>query len=458
MTGGRPAAIATFWNDLRRVLAERDFRRLFATRLISQAGDGVFTAGLGTYVFFNAKTFPNPGAGAAALAVLYLPYSLIGPFAGVFIDRWSRRQILLWSALLRAALLVLTAALIGSGQLGIPLYVSVLAALGVNRFFLASLSAALPHVVAEDTLVMANAVAPTTGTLATFAGGFAGLALHFLTGGGRGGSAVTLLAAAACYLLSGTVAATMRRDLLGPPPPPPGARRARIVTELAIVVKGLVSGAREAWRRRPVSAALGATAGQRVIYGILSLTTILLYRNYFYAHASANASLAGFTIVLVASAFGYGAAAVVTPMVTRLVSKPAWIAILLTAGGLVTGLAGPAFSQAAFVVIGLSLGLVAQGVAICTTTIIQQRMDDGYRGRVFALYDMLFNVPFVLGAVIAALVVPASGKSLRLILAAAAGYLATALLYGLASRHDLGGEPPSPSSASPSRAAQASSS
>jgi len=43
--------------DLRAVLAGRDFRRLFSTRLISQAGDGVFTAGLGTYVFFNAETF-----------------------------------------------------------------------------------------------------------------------------------------------------------------------------------------------------------------------------------------------------------------------------------------------------------------------------------------------------------------------------------------------------------------
>ncbi|HEX7266908.1 MAG TPA: MFS transporter, partial [Streptosporangiaceae bacterium] len=98
----------SFLGDLRAVLAERNFRRLFATRLISQAGDGMFTAGLGAYVFFNATSFPNPGAAAAAFTVLYLPYSLIGPFAGVFIDRWSRRQILVWSALLRASFVVLT--------------------------------------------------------------------------------------------------------------------------------------------------------------------------------------------------------------------------------------------------------------------------------------------------------------------------------------------------------------
>src|SRR5216684_4786169 len=155
---------SSFLADLRIVLAERDFRRLFATRLISQAGDGVFTAGLGSYVFFNATTYPNPASAAGAFAVLYLPYSLIGPFAGVFIDRWSRRQILVWSALIRSVFVVLTASLVASGSLGLPLYVSVLAVLGVNRFFLSSLSAALPHVVAEDKLVMANAVSPTMGT------------------------------------------------------------------------------------------------------------------------------------------------------------------------------------------------------------------------------------------------------------------------------------------------------
>jgi MFS family permease len=112
--------------DLRSVLAERDFRRLFSVRLISQAGDGVVTAGVGTYVFFNASTFPSPSAAAMAFTVLYLPYSVIGPFAGVFIDRWSRRQILVVSALLRSAFVVLTAALMASGNRSVPLYAAYL--------------------------------------------------------------------------------------------------------------------------------------------------------------------------------------------------------------------------------------------------------------------------------------------------------------------------------------------
>jgi MFS family permease len=453
-TGSVPASpqAASFLTDLRSVLAERNFRRLFATRLVSQAGDGMFTAGLGAYVFFNAATFPDPGAAAAAFAVLYLPYSLIGPFAGVFIDRWSRRQILVWSAWLRAAFVVVTAALVAGGSLGAPLYISVLAVLGVNRFFLASLSAALPHVVDQDKLVMANAVGPTTGTIASFLGGFTGIGIHFATGGGRGGSAVTLLVGGCGYLIAGAIGATMHRNLLGPPPLAEGEQRRGMLTELAVVGKGLASGARHVWQRRPVAAALGATASHRLMYGILLLTSILLYRNYFYRVSGANSSLAHFTLVVIAAAVGYAAAAVVTPIITRRLSKAAWITIMLGLGGVVIGLLGPTFAQSSFLVISLVLGLVAQGVAICSTTIIQQRMDDSFRGRVFALYDMLFNVPFVIGAVVAARIIPDDGKSYLLIAVAAAGYLLAAAGYAIASRQELfaGPGPSSPPAAGPS--------
>jgi MFS family permease len=454
---------SSFLGDLRRVLAERNFRRLFATRLVSQFGDGLFNAGVGTYVFFSRATFPNPSAAAAAFAVLYLPYSLIGPFAGVFIDRWSRRQILVWSVMLRAALVVVTASLMAAGRLGAPLYVSVLLVLGVNRFFLSSLSAALPHVVSQDTLVMANSVGPTSGTIATFIGALAGLGAHLVNGDGTGQAAVTLLAAAVFYLLAGAVGATMSRDLLGPPPPAGGQHRAGLLAELGVVARGLVSGARHVWQRRPATAALGATGSQRAMYGILFLAAILLYRNYFYRESAANTSLAHFILVVVAAAIGFGTAAVVTPMATRRMSQSAWIALMLAVGGVVTGIFGPIFKQASFLVVALVLGVVSQGVAICATTILQQEIGDSYRGRVFALYDMLFNVPYVLGALVAAQFIPDTGKSYAMIAVVAGGYLAASVGYTLACRRqvfagpdqDLGssGEPPSPRDASPSASA-----
>lgn len=447
---GRPS----FVGDLRTVLGSSGFRRLFATRLISQAGDGVFTAGLGTYVFFNATSFPDPAAAAISFAVLYLPYSLVGPFAGVFIDRWSRRQILVWSALTRALFVALAALFITAGRLGPPVWLAALVVLGVNRFFLSALSAALPHVVAGDELVMANSVGPTSGTVVAFVGGIAGAGVHLATGGGGVGSAITILVSGACYAAAGLAATCMPRDLLGPTPAK-HEDQASVGAELENVAAGLLSGLRHVWHRAPARAALAATAAHRFIYGILLLMSILLYRNYFYHGSSGNTAFAHYLPVVISSAVGYGAAAGLTPLATHRMTNAAWITSLMAAGGAVTGVLGLSFEQPEFIAIGFVLGVVAQGIAISTTTILQQETADDFRGRVFSVNDMLYNASFVLGAAVSAAFMPSSGRSAAMLLIAGVGYLAAAAGYRLMTSHSAGAEPAVPI---PDSAAQRSSS
>ena len=438
---------STFIGDLRTVLSVPDFRRLFATRLVSQTGDGIITAGVGTYVFFNASTFPSPTAGAAAFTALYLPYSLIGPFAGVFIDRWSRRQILVWSALLRFAFVVATAALMATGSRSGPLYVAVLLVLGVNRFFLSSLSAALPHVAAEDVLVMANSVSPTIGGVMATLGGVVALGLNVATGNTERGAAVTVLAGGLCYVAASMVAATMPRDLLGPVHGPGDAPPGPLLSELGRVAAGLADGARYVARRRGAAAALGATGGFSLLFGPLFLMTILLYRNYFY-RSSAGVAEGHLGALVIASGVGYFCAALVTPPATRRLSKPAWIAVLLAASAVVTVALGETFNQLAYLAVGFCLYLTRQGVAISATTILQEEADDAYRGRMFAFYDMMFNVAFVIGAAIGAAFMPTDGRSPAIVGVVAAGYAVVAAAYWLSSR---GGAGSSPDSGSGSR-------
>ena len=419
---------STFLGDLRTVLAKRNFRRLFATRLVSQTGDGIITAGVGTYVFFNASTFPNPVAGAAAFTVLYLPYSLVGPFAGVLIDRWSRRQILVWSALLRAAFVVLTAVLMALGDRGVPLYVAVLLVLGVNRFFLSSLSAALPQVVAEDELVMANSVSPTVGGIMATIGGVVALGLNVATGNTERGAAITVLVGGGCYVAASVVAATMRRDLLGPVREPGQAPPGRLLSELASVAAGLADGARYVLRRRGPAGALGATGAFSFLFGPLFLMSILLYRNYFY-RSSAGTAEGHIGALVVVSGIGYACAALVTPAVTRRLSKPAWITLLLAASAVVTAGLGETFIQVAYLAVGFCLYLARQGVAISATTILQEEVDDAYRGRVFAFYDMTFNVAFVAGAALSSAFMPANGRSPVIVGLVALGFAIAAAAY-----------------------------
>lgn len=155
--------------DLGVLLRLRNFRRLLAVRLLSQSADGVYQVALATYVVFSPENETTPGAIASAMAVLLLPYSLIGPFAGVLLDRWPRRQVFLYGNLLRAVLACCTALLLLSSVPDWLFYASALCVTAVNRFVLAGLSAALPRVVDTERLVLANSLSPTAGTLAATA-------------------------------------------------------------------------------------------------------------------------------------------------------------------------------------------------------------------------------------------------------------------------------------------------
>ena len=415
------------------MLGERDFRKLFAARLVSQLGDGVFGASFTAYLFFSEQTFPDPSVAVKAFAVQYLPFSLIGPFAGVFIDRWSRRQILVICALLRAAMVALTGFVVLAGQTGVPLYICVLAVLGVNRFFLSAVSAGTPHVVRDDKLVMANAVAPTAGTIVSFVGGVIGLGVHLITGGGFAGSAATMWFAGLCYVAAGLLGARMRYDLLGPLRIE-NQQLQSIRAELASVVSGLADGVRHLNRKRKAAYALGAIGVHRALYATLLVEGLLLYRNYFYPGGNGNQALGHATVLVVTSAVGFGLAAVVTPEGVRRVTKSTWITLWLLIGGVTTIVLGPTFNQAAYLVLGFLMGLSAQCVKICVDTTVQQEVDDAYMGRVFSLYDMLSNVAYVIGPAIAVAFLPDTGKSYSLVIVIGALYLAAGAVYAALTR------------------------
>jgi MFS family permease len=421
---------SSFWADLKSVLAIPDFRKLFAARLVSQAGDGVFNAGFAAYAFFSAQSFPDPAAAVYAFTVLYVPYSLIGPFAGVFIDRWSRRQIIVYGALIRAAMVAVAGFVVLSGQTGVPLYVSALAVLGVNRFFLSAVSAGTPRIVRGDELVMANAVAPTSGTIVGFVGGVVGLGVHLVTGGGLAGSAATLWFAGLCYAAAALLGTRLAKDLLGPGTGErPEAGHRSLARDLRDVAAGLAAGLRHLNQKRRAAYALGAVAVHRALYGTLLVEALLLYRNYFYQGGNGNKALGHATLLVITSAVGFGLAAVITPEGVKRVTKDQWITVWLAAGGIATLVLGPAFNQIAYLAVGFLLGLSAQCVKICVDTTVQQVVDDAYMGRVFSIYDMLYNVAYVLGPAIAIPFLPSSGKSYLVVLAIGALYIAASIVY-----------------------------
>jgi MFS family permease len=419
---------------VRGLFGERWFRWLLGTRLTSQAADGLFQTSLAGAVLFNPEHHTGPVTVAAGFVVLLLPYSLIGPFAGVFLDRWRRQRVLVYGAAIRSVFVVATAAiLLGHGPRGFPFAAAALVALGINRFFLAALSAALPSVVSPGRLVLANAISPTAGTVATIAGAGIGLGVRAAGGGGDHGDALAALAAAAGYALASLVGSRLPAESLGPHPRDTSPLR----HQLASVVAGLVAGLRHL-RQRPVAArALGVIFAQRLVFGVWSIMALLLYRNAFHTDGILHAGLSGVAQAVAFAGVGLVSAAVVTPAVAARIGRRRWIAIV-TAGAAVTQLAfGAPFAKVPMLLSSFALGFATQATKVCVDTLLQANVDDDYRGRVFSIYDTVFNLSFVGGALLAAGTLPTDGQSLTALVAMSAAYLAIAATYWIAERRSV---------------------
>lgn len=412
-------------SDLRTLLRFPGFRRLLTVRLLSQLADGVYQIGLASYVVFSPESETSPAAIASAMAVLLLPYSLLGPFAGVLLDRWRRRQVLLFGNVLRAVLAALTAALVlGSVPVGV-VFAAALCVTAVNRFVLAGLSAALPRVVDDERLVIANSLSPTAGTLAATLGGGVAFAVRLIApDGGRQADSVVLLTGSALYLLGSLAALRITRDQLGPEP---GEVQPRVLAAVASTARGLVAGFRHLAERRIAAYALGVATLMRFCYGALTITVLMLCRYAWNESGAADDGLGLLGLTLGLSGLGFFIAAVLTPSAVRRFGIFGWMALCAGAAAVLEPALGLSFAPVPTMIAAFVLGLVTQAAKIATDTAVQTSVDDAYRGRIFSLYDMLYNVAFVGAAATAALLLPPDGRSVAIVVGVAVLYAGIAL-------------------------------
>ena len=417
-----------FVADLRTVLRRPDYRRLLATRLSSQLGDGALLVTAGSYVLFDPNRQATAAGYALAFTVLYLPYSLIGPFAGIVLDRWQRRQVLLLTSSVRAVLAVVLALLLLNGTNDLVFAVLVLAIVGLNRFFLAGQGASIPRVVPDDELVMANAVTPTLGTIMFSLGGVAGVAVSQLAGGADGaGNTAVASTAAVMFLLTALLMTRLERTRLGP-----GSTDdlPQVTSAIATVVMGLVGAVRHLVERYPAGLALLVMAAHRFAFGFVVAQTVVLFRNYFYSPDEVDEALGAIAITGGGVAVGAGLAVLLTPIATRRTTKERWIVVMLSAGAAIVVLPALALTRPAMVVTSIGLGLSTQAVKICVDSLVQHWTADDVRGRAFSLYDMLFNLALVTSAATAALVLPDDGVARWAFVGVSALMLVTAAVYG----------------------------
>lgn len=406
------------------LLREKKLARLLRVRWSGQITDGVFQSALASFVLFSPERQASAVNAAVAFAVVLLPYSIIGPFVGTVLDRFSRQRAILYSNLARAATLVAVATLIFQGRTGVELTAFVLIAFGVNRLILAGLSAGIPLVIETKSLISANALAVTGGSVWVVLGGGIGLGLRRLLGSdstANHADAFIVLFAAMGYLVTALFASLLKKREIGP-------------MDHEIVEGSFKQGfieMREGFKflRIHVDAARGiaATAIHRGGLTALTLTALLLERNTFHDPADSEAGLAGLSFTLSIAAVGFVLGALIAPYGVSKFGRHRWIRYSLLMSAL-----GPAFliitrTQTTLTLTAFFTALCGQSLKVTNDALVQSKIDDIYRGRVFSVYDVVVNGAIVTGGLVAAFLLPLSGDTVVVPLVVFALYLIAAL-------------------------------
>jgi len=300
-------------------------------------------------------------------------------------------------------------------------YVSALCVTAVNRFVLSGLSAALPRVVDDERLVVANSLSPTAGTLAAAAGGGLAFVVRLVV---ADSDAAVVLLGASLYLCGALASLRLAPGLLGPDQelvqPRLGTALAGTARDLAAAVRHLTSPP-----RREAAWALLKMTLMRFCYGALLVMLLMLCRYEFSSTTVDGLALLGLALGI--SGAGFFVAAVVTPWAAGRLGPGRWIVVCAAAAAVLEPALGLPFAVAPMLVASFVLGLTTQGAKIATDTLVQSSVDDGFRGRIFSVYDVLFNIAFVGAAAVAALMLPPDGRSVVLVVTVAVIYGAVAV-------------------------------
>ncbi len=180
------------------VLKNRSFFFLWVGQIISQLGDRLDQMALIGFIYLR-----SPGSSieiAKILSFTIIPVFLIGPLAGVYVDRWDRRRTMYISDLLRAGLVLTIPVFLFYTKNLLPIYLVIFTVFCIGRFFVPAKLAIIPDLVDAKDLLIANSLVNITGMIAAIVGfGISGILVEWL--GAKSGFYLDSLS----FLISGSM-------------------------------------------------------------------------------------------------------------------------------------------------------------------------------------------------------------------------------------------------------------
>jgi MFS family permease len=345
----------------------RDFRQLWLGQVVSQMGDWFDTIALYTIVL-NLT-----GSGRAVGLVLvarFLPSVVVGPASGVLADRFSRRSIMIMSDAMRAVV-VLGFLLVRSADQLWLVYVLTVIQLVFSTFFEPARTAAIPSIVAPRDLVAANTISSATwSTMLTLGAAIGGLITGWV------GTDAAFILDSLTYLLSAALIMTVRL------PKRPSQEKKRLTLMSALGLTQTIEGMRYVKKRPRVFALLMVKPAWGLGGGILALLAVFGEKIFPVGRSTATG------IGVLYAARGIGTA--IGPFAARRFAGETRTRMETAIGisFIISGIFYIVFGSATnFIFALIVLAIAHTGGSILwvfSTVLLQQSVEDNFRGRVFA--------------------------------------------------------------------------
>ncbi len=363
------------------------FWRFWAAQLVSQFGDRVHQMAL---VGLIATRMPGSSFELGKLlAFTIIPVFIIGPVAGVFVDRWDRRMTLFICDVLRGLLVFLVAFWLMNFNNLLPLYAAVFTIFALSRFHVPAKMSFIPRIVKPEDLHVANSLVSVTGMIALVLGALLGGIIVERIGpkGGFVFDAITYFVSAA-FVFSIAQARSLRIE------------RERIVS----VTKDMVHRQKDVWAE--IKEGIGYIRSQRDLSFIIAMMTVL-----FAAAGAVYIVIIVFvqeTFKTITRDLGFLAVPLGVGLFLGSLAYGKWGSkadrfktifwSLILGGIMVIVFAGCLSSypdRLLAAALALVLGLVLGPVTIAANTVVHTVCDDSQSGKVFAALEFVIHAGFL---------------------------------------------------------------
>lgn len=363
----------------RHLLRFRDFRRLVFGQYISQMADAATSILIAKFILFENTDGPTATLLIQSVATAAIPLIFAGPISGIIADKFSRRTILWYGQFLRA--LLVACMLISSHMHNKNAILLIFACcMCLTRVLYTARIATIRHLVRQHELVAADSLLLTVSNIAGACGGTLGLlALRYINLNG-------LLLVMVGHIVAGIIFSRIATLL--------GGGREHQPTSWNHAVRNLV-GAKTRY-------AIASTSVHRLLFGIAFSTAAL--------HLDTGRA-GSYALLLGASGAGSFIGNTTAEWVNEHLPRRS-IAILAYIGssvGMWCCFIKPEIHIIAPTIVVLSF--LFQNLRVCTDATVQKNAAKGAGGRIFAIYDLLSNMSFLVGLLCGLITMPVIGAT-----------------------------------------------